>query len=93
MTVELRPFAEGDLATIAAISTAWNEHVGIPSVDTVELFDEEFIEPLVSRESDICIVFVDGRAVGYVYTYHLASESHDQRSSARRPHPRGVVRR
>ncbi|MBM3639262.1 MAG: GNAT family N-acetyltransferase [Actinobacteria bacterium] len=93
MTVELRPFAEGDLASIAAISTAWNEHFGIPIVDTVELFDEEFIEPLVFREFDICIALVDGCAVGYVYTYHLASETHDQRCYVfARVHPQFLSR-
>jgi mycothiol synthase len=79
MAVELRPFTDGDLTEIAEISTAWNKHIGIPIVDTVELFDEEFIEPFVDRSSDIRIASVGGRAVGYVYTYHLASETHDQR--------------
>lgn len=79
MAVELRLFTDGDLTEIAEISTAWNKHIGIPIVDTVELFDEEFIEPFVDRSSDIRIASVGGRAVGYVYTYHLASETHDQR--------------
>jgi len=93
MTVELRPFADGDLTALAEISTAWNKHVGIPIVDTAELFDEEFIEPFVDRSSDIRIASVDGRAVGYGYTYHLASETHDQRCYVfARVHPEFLLR-
>lgn len=93
MMVDLRPFAEGDLTTIAVISNAWNRHVGIQIVDTVELFDEEFIEPHVDRGSDVYLASVEGRAVGYVYTYHLASQTHDQRCYVfARVHPAFLAR-
>jgi len=79
MAVELRPYTDADLEAVAEISTSWNRHFGIPIVDTAELFDEEFVEPVVHRETGIRLAIVEGQPVGYVYTYHLASDTHDQR--------------
>ncbi len=77
--VELRPFTDSDLEVMAAISTAWNKHFHVPIVDTAELFDEELSEPLVLRSTDVRVATIDNQSVGYVYTYHLASDTHDQR--------------
>ena len=77
--VELRPFTDPDLEVMAAISTAWNKHFHVPIVDTAELFDEELSEPLVLRSTDVRVATIDNQSVGYVYTYHLASDTHDQR--------------
>ena len=73
-SIALRPMTADDFEQVHAVQLVANAHDGVPVVATLEELREELDDDHVRLGDDVRLAMVDGRLVGYGYTYHLPSE-------------------
>lgn len=76
---ELRPLTFDDLPDVAALHQRSQRADGIPQVLLLEELEEELDDEHVVLLTDTRAALLDGRLVGYAYTYHLPSEVREER--------------
>lgn len=77
MTIELRPLTEDDLPAVCALHNRSEAHDGVPRVLELEELAEELEG--IDLALDGRLALVDGELAGYAYTYHLPSDTGQER--------------
>lgn len=77
--VQLRALSADELDEVCALHNAAHRHDGSPVVVEVEELHEELDDEHVVFAHDTRAAEIDGRIVGYAYTYHLPSEEREER--------------
>ncbi len=78
-TIALRPMTADDYEQVHALQLVANAHDGVPLVASLDELLEELDDEHVRLADDVRLATVDGRLVGYCYTYHLPSEARLER--------------
>lgn len=78
-TIHLRPLRGDDLEPVRALHTRANLADGIEQVISIEELHEDIDGERVTYEHDVRVAEVGGVIAGYAYTYHLTSETDQER--------------
>jgi mycothiol synthase len=78
-TIELRPIDADELADILALVRRAQRADGVPQVAQLDELEEELDDEHVVLATDTRVALLDGAIVGYAYTYHLPSDTSEER--------------